>query len=145
MLEECLAIADQSLDKKIGTAFDMIYILNVPHDTTGEMKFDLSTSRGSGRGCDRSSSGILKPTDLILITTCALPKKKWGLLSPNVHCALAIVARGSKKDDGESNQPVKVIVRTTPQVSLEFGNPRRKWYVALLDSLATALRVWEGL
>ena len=60
---------------------------------------------------------------------------------------LAMVTKGSKSEDGETNQPVEVTVwapREDPATT-ELRNTRRQWFVAVLDSLATPLRIWEAL
>ena len=143
LIEECRAKVDQSLDKIAATAFQRIDIITAPQDSMDVMKFVFSTNQGE----NRSQNVTIKPTDLILITTCARPNKKQDLLLPHVMYFLAIVNKGSKSEDGETNQPVEVTVwapREDPATT-ELRNTRRQWFVAVLDCLATSLRIWDAL
>ena len=143
LIEECRAKVDQSLDKIAETAFQRIDITEAPHNSMDVMKFVLSTNQGE----NRSQNVTLKPTDLILITSCARPNRKQDLLSPQVMNFLAIVNKGSKSEDGETNQPVEVTVWAPPEnpATSELRNTRRQWFVSVLDCLATSLRIWDAL
>lgn len=142
LIDECRAKIHQSLDKIGATHFQRIHITKRPHHAMDTMKFAFKS---------KSPKVDLKATDLVLITTCARPKKKEDLFSPDVLYTLGVVKRGNKSDDDESKQDVLVVVWAPPETSVtealqnQGPDDQREWYVAVLDSLATPQRIWEAL
>ena len=141
LIDECRASLMQSLEKIRGIDFQRIDIIRPPHHGMDSMRFTLPSP----------PKFDLKPTDLVLITTCERPKKKQDLFVPHVLYTLGVVEFGNKSDDGESELPVQVGVWAPQEapvtIALQNGGAERKkdWFVAVLDSLATSQRIWQAL
>ena len=141
LIDECRAKFHQSLDKIGATDFQRIRITKPTYHAMDTMEFALKSTPKLD----------LKATDLVLITTCARPKKKQDLFSPDVLYTLGVVERGNNSDDDESKQEVCVLVWAPPEArvtqSLQNQGPddNRGWFVAVLDSLATPQRIWQAL
>ena len=98
LIDECRAKLDESLDKIGGIEFQRI--TQSPKHAMDSMEFTFPSP----------PKVDLRPTDLVLITTCGRPKRKKKLCTPDVLYTLGVVEIGNKCDDGESEQPVEVEV-----------------------------------